>query len=38
MEISRYVLGACSEHDGRCFPTTLRPEKEEVNVILCGIW
>lgn len=38
MEISKYVLGACSEHNSRCFPTTWRPEKQEMNVILCGTW
>lgn len=27
MEISKYVLGACSEHNSRCFPITWRPEK-----------
>ena len=38
MEISKYVLGACSEHNSRCFPTTWRPENQETNVILCGTW
>ena len=38
MGISKYVLGACSEHNSRCFPTTWRPEKKKMNVIPCGIW
>lgn len=38
MEISKYVLGAFSEHKSRCFPITWRPEKQEMNVIPGGTW
>lgn len=37
-QLAHSMLWSCSVYSACCFPTTLRPEKAEMNLILSGIW